>query len=149
MSGASLPPMPVPALKRIAAYGVLLAVGTFVLQWLDYQRLARTRTGELYGFLIAAAFLALGIAIGMRVLARPAPADFDGNPRAVAALGISPRELEVLRHLADGCSNKEIAAMLHVSPNTVKTHVARLLDKLDARRRTEAIARARELGLLR
>lgn len=47
-----------------------------------------------------------------------------------------------------GRSNKEIAARLHVSPNTVKTHVARVLDKLDARRRTEAIRRARELGLL-
>jgi DNA-binding CsgD family transcriptional regulator len=138
-----------PALRRIAAYGVLLAAGTFALQWLDYQRLARTRTGDLYGFLIAAAFLALGIAIGMRVLARPAPTGFDGNPRAQAALGISPRELSVLRHLAAGHSNKEIAAALNVSPNTVKTHVARLLEKLDARRRTEAIARARELGLLR
>jgi DNA-binding NarL/FixJ family response regulator len=138
-----------PALKRIAAYGVLLAAGTFALQWLDYQRLARTRTGELYGFLTAAAFLALGIAIGMRALARPAPSGFDGNPRAQAALGISPRELAVLQHLAAGRSNKEIAAALHVSPNTVKTHVARLFDKLDACRRTEAIARARELGLLR
>jgi DNA-binding CsgD family transcriptional regulator len=138
-----------PALRRIVAYGVLLAAGTFALQWLDYQRLARTRTGDLYGFLIAAAFLALGIAIGMRVLARPAPIGFDGNPRAQAALGISPRELAVLRHLAAGHSNKEIAAALNVSPNTVKTHVARLLEKLDARRRTEAIARARELGLLR
>lgn len=141
--------MTVPALKRIAAYGMLLAAGAFVLQWLDYQRLVRSHVGELYGFLIAAAFLALGIAIGMRLLARPAPAGFDGNPRAQAALGISARELAVLQHLSAGRSNKEIAAALHVSPNTVKTHVARLFEKLDARRRTEAIARARQLGLLR
>jgi DNA-binding CsgD family transcriptional regulator len=141
--------MPAPALKRIAAYGVLLAAGTFALQWLDYQRLVRSHVGELYGFLIAAGFLALGVAIGMRLLARPAPAAGDGNPRAQAALGISPRELAVLQQLAAGRSNKEIAAALHVSPNTVKTHVARLLEKLDASRRTEAIARARELGLLR
>ena len=140
--------MALPALKRILAYGALLAAGAFALQWLNYQRLARTRTGELYGFLIAAAFLALGVAIGVRLFA-PRAAPFDGNPLAVAALGISPREMAVLRQLADGRSNKEIAAMLHVSPNTVKTHVARLLDKLDAPRRTEAIARARELGLLR
>jgi ATP/maltotriose-dependent transcriptional regulator MalT len=55
----------------------------------------------------------------------------------------------VLQQLAAGRSNKEIAAALHVSPNTVKTHVARLFEKLGARRRTEAIARARALGLLR
>ena len=141
--------MSAPALKRIAAYGLLLAAGTFALQWLDYQRLVRSHVGELYGFLVAAAFLALGIAIGMRLLARPARAADDGNPRAQAALGISPRELAVLQQLAAGRSNKEIAAALTVSPNTVKTHVARLLEKLEARRRTEAIARARALGLLR
>jgi ATP/maltotriose-dependent transcriptional regulator MalT len=83
------------------------------------------------------------------VIAPPAAAPFDGNPRALASLGISPRELRVLEELAAGHSNKEIAARLHVSPHTVKTHVARLLEKLEAKRRTDAIARARELGILR
>jgi DNA-binding NarL/FixJ family response regulator len=54
----------------------------------------------------------------------------------------------VLQLLAAGQSNKEIARQLGVSPNTIKTHVSRLLEKLKARRRTEAIARARELGML-
>ena len=63
-------------------------------------------------------------------------------------LRISERELEVLRLLADGRSNKEIASNLDVSPNTVKTHVARLFEKLEVRRRTQAILRARELGML-
>jgi DNA-binding NarL/FixJ family response regulator len=71
-----------------------------------------------------------------------------GNPQALAALGISPRELEVLHEIAAGHSNKEIAARLHVSPNTVKTHVARLLEKLGAKRRTDALRRARELDLV-
>ena len=84
----------------------------------------------------------------MRVFAAPAPNTFDGNPRARAALGLSERELEVLHELAAGRSNKEIAAQLHVSPNTVKTHVARLFEKLGAKRRTEAIRRARELGIV-
>ncbi len=79
---------------------------------------------------------------------RRAPAAFDGNPKAQAALGLSERELEVLHELAAGHSNKEIAAHLHVSPNTVKTHVARLFEKLGAKRRTEAIRRARELGIV-
>jgi DNA-binding NarL/FixJ family response regulator len=73
---------------------------------------------------------------------------FDGNPAALEALGISPREAAVLQEIAAGHSNKEIAARLHVSPNTVKTHVARLFEKLDARRRTDALRRARELGLV-
>lgn len=135
--------------KQIAIYGALLALGTLALQWVDYQRLARTRSGDIYDFLLAAAFLALGLLIGARVLGRrKASAPFDGNPQAVAALGISPRELDVLAELAAGHSNKQIAARLQVSPNTVKTHVARLFDKLGARRRTEALRKARELGLL-
>jgi ATP/maltotriose-dependent transcriptional regulator MalT len=71
------------------------------------------------------------------------------DPHAPSRLGISGRELEVLAHLAAGRSNKEIAQRLEVSPNTVKTHVARLFEKLGARRRTQAILRARELGVLR
>ena len=69
--------------------------------------------------------------------------------RAQETLGISERELEVLELLAAGSSNKEIAHQLEVSPNTVKTHVARLFEKLEVQRRTEAIVRARELGLIR
>ena len=129
-------------------YAALLALGTVALQWLDYQRLARLHSGDVYLFLVAAGFLALGVFVGARAFAAPPPAPFDGNPKARAALGLSDRELEVLHELAAGLSNKEIAARLHVSPNTVKTHVANLLAKLDARRRTEAIRRARELGLL-
>ena len=134
--------------KRLVSYGALLAVGTFALQWLDYQRIARTHSGDIFIFLIAAAFLVLGIVLGMRVFARPAPTPFDGNPQALAALGVSARELRVLQELATGRSNKEIAARLHVSPNTVKTHVSRLYEKLGASRRTDAINRARELGIV-
>jgi DNA-binding CsgD family transcriptional regulator len=135
-------------IARIAAYGAFLAVGTVALQWLDYQRMARTRSGDVYIFLVAAAFLALGVFVGMRVFGAARAAGFDGNPRAVASLGISARELKVLQELAAGRSNKEIAARLGVSPNTVKTHVARLFEKLGAKRRTDAINRARELGIV-
>jgi ATP/maltotriose-dependent transcriptional regulator MalT len=86
--------------------------------------------------------------IGVRVFAPRPPPPFDGNPQGQQSLGISDRELEVLRELAAGYSNKEIARRLEVSPNTVKTHVARLFEKLGASRRTEAIRRARELGLV-
>ena len=134
--------------KRVAYYGALLAAGTFALQWLDYQRLARAHSGDIYIFLIAAAFLALGVYIGARVIGARRPVTFDGNPQARSALGISPRELAVLQEIAAGRSNKEIAAHLKVSPNTIKTHAARLFEKLGAKRRTDAINKARELGIV-
>ena len=134
--------------KRVGAYGVALAAGALALQWLDYDRLAWSRPVEIYIALVAASFLAIGVFLGMRIFAAPAPAVFDGNPKAVASLGISPRELVVLKELAAGRSNKEIARRLNVSPNTVKTHLARLYEKLDAKRRTDAINRARELGIV-
>jgi DNA-binding NarL/FixJ family response regulator len=134
--------------KRVIVYGTLLAAGTLALQWLDYQRLARAHSGDVYVFLIAAAFLALGVYIGTRVIGGAKPAVFDGNPQAQEALGISPRELMVLQEIVAGRSNKEIAAQLNVSPNTVKTHVARLFEKLGAKRRTDAIRKARELGIV-
>lgn len=134
--------------KRVVGYGALLAAGTAALQWLDYQRLARAHAGDIYVFLIAAGFLVLGVWLGARAFAAPKPAPFDGNPQAQAALGISPRELAVLQQIAAGRSNKEIAAQLFVSPNTVKTHAANLFEKLEARRRTDAIAKARALGLI-
>lgn len=136
-----------PIWKPAAGYGLLLAAGTFALQWLDYRRVLRSHFDEIGLFLIAGFFLALGIAIGIHLFAPRAPAEA-GNPRAVAALGISARELAVLRALAEGLSNREIADRLHVSPNTVKTHVARLFEKLGASRRTDAVARARELGII-
>lgn len=134
--------------RRAVLYGALLAAGTLALQWLDYQRLARAHTADIFVLLIAIAFLALGVFVGMRLTRKPAPVAASGNPQALAALGISPRELDVLREIAAGRSNKEIAMRLDVSPNTVKTHVAHLFEKLGARRRTDAINRARELGIV-
>ncbi len=134
--------------KRILIYGTCLALGTLALQGLDYLRLVRAHTGDIYIVLIATAFLGLGVFAGARLFGAPKPAPFDGNPKAVNTLGISPRELMVLNEIAAGRSNKEIARVLDVSPNTVKTHAARLFEKLGAVRRTDAIAKARELGIV-
>jgi DNA-binding CsgD family transcriptional regulator len=134
--------------KRVVFYGALLAAGTLALQWLDYQWLVRSHSTNIYIGLIAAAFLCLGVTVGLRLVRPRGPVPFDGNRQAQSALGISSRELEVLGELAVGRSNKEIAMRLDVSPNTVKTHVARLFEKLDANRRTDAIHRARALGLI-
>jgi ATP/maltotriose-dependent transcriptional regulator MalT len=56
--------------------------------------------------------------------------------------------MTVLEEIAAGRSNKEIAARLNISPNTVKTHAARLFEKLGAKRRTDAVKKARELGIV-
>jgi DNA-binding CsgD family transcriptional regulator len=135
--------------RTILLYGLALAAAAFVLQWVEYRLWARVYAGEIYVGLIAAAFLGLGIWVGRRLYRTPAATSgFEPNVRAQAALGISEREVDVLRLLAAGRSNKEIAAALGVSPNTVKTHIARLFAKLEASRRTEAVLKAREIGLI-
>jgi DNA-binding NarL/FixJ family response regulator len=68
-------------------------------------------------------------------------------PPAPLAEPLSERELEILRLLAAGDSNKEIAAALFIAEGTVKNHVTNILGKLGARDRTQAALRARELGL--
>ena len=135
--------------RTILIYGVLLAAGAFGLQWLEFQFVVRTHATETYLVLIALAFMGLGIWVGARLFRRPPATPFEPNTRVRETLGVSDRELEVLTLLAQGRSNKEIAKQLDVSPNTVKTHVANLFEKLEAKRRTEAISRARELGILR
>ena len=75
----------------------------------------------------------------------PQPAMLDPLP---ADSPLTPREVELLRLVAAGHSNKEIAARLALSPNTVKMYNSVIYEKLGVRRRTEAVARARALGLL-
>jgi DNA-binding CsgD family transcriptional regulator len=136
-------------LKTVLIYGIALAAGAVALQWLEYQIWARAHVGTVYIALIAAAFMGLGIWVGHRLFRSGPPAGpFTPNSRAQSSLGITEREQQVLQLLADGRSNKEIAARLGLSPNTVKTHVARLFEKLRVARRTEAILLARELGLV-
>jgi two-component system, NarL family, response regulator LiaR len=81
------------------------------------------------------------VPLGMRV-------PFAPNAVQQQATGITARELEILTLIARGFSNREIATQLFVSENTVKTHCARTFDKLGAARRTQAVRRGKELGLL-
>lgn len=134
--------------RTVLIYGAALALGAFALQWLEYQFLARTHPVEMYAGLLALGFLGVGVWVGARLFRRPAPAGFEPNVKVKETLGISEREFEVLQLLAAGQSNKEIAGRLNVSPNTVKTHVSRLFEKLEVQRRTAAISKARELGMI-
>ena len=135
--------------RTIILYGVALAGGALALEWLHRALWAGGWEGEATIALIAVAFLGLGIWLGVRLFRRASPTGgFEPNLRAQASLGITEREYEVLRLIASGQSNKQIAGRLNVSPNTVKTHVSRVYEKLPAARRTEAVLRARELGLI-
>lgn len=69
------------------------------------------------------------------------------DPAAVAAV-LSPREIDILRLVARGRTNREIAAQLYLSEGTVKNHISRILSRLALRDRTQAALRARDLGLL-
>lgn len=136
-------------MKRVVIlYALGLAAGAFALQWLQYNYLVRAFSTEIYIGLIAVAFAGLGVWAGLRLARRPASATFERNTAAIASLGITLREQEVLAHLAAGKSNKEIADKLGISPNTVKTQVASLYQKLEVQRRTQAVQKARELALI-
>lgn len=85
--------------------------------------------------------------ITRRLIERFAPSDAAKTlHRDLATL--TPRELEILQHLSRGLSNAELAAQLHLSEATVKTHVTRILTKLDLRDRAQAIIVAYETGLI-
>jgi NarL family two-component system response regulator LiaR len=135
-------------IRTVVVYALALAAGAFALQWLQYNYLVRTFSTEIYIGLVAAAFAGLGVWAGMRLAPRPAPETFEKNTAALASLGITLREQEVLALLAAGKSNKEIAQKLGVSPNTVKTQVASLYQKLEVQSRMQAVQKARELALI-
>ena len=85
------------------------------------------------------------------VLSSAAPASASAGRQAsapITGMSLSRRETEVLELIARGCSNQEISETLFVALSTVKGHNARIFEKLDVQRRTEAVARARELGLI-
>lgn len=134
--------------RTLILYALALGFAAFALNWLEYRYLARAFPTEIYVALLAAAFIALGIWVGKRLTPHPAPAEFQRNEAAVRSLGLSPREVEILEALVSGESNKELARRLGISPNTVKTHVARVYEKLEVERRVQAIEKARSLALI-
>ncbi|HVU95360.1 MAG TPA: response regulator transcription factor [Puia sp.] len=142
--------------KYAILYGTGLAVLLFLLKWLEWRFIIFDHAFEIYSGLIAVLFTGLGIWLATR-LARPKvvtitlppiePAKTP-DPGAIAKLGLSTRELEVLQLMAEGLSNQEIAARLFLSLNTIKTHSSRIFEKLDVRRRTQAVEMARRLKLI-
>ena len=134
--------------RAVLLYSAAIAAAALTLQWLEYRYAVRALSTEVYIGAVAVGFTALGLWAGYRLTSRGPKTAFEKNDRAIAALGISGRELEVLELLAQGSSNKEIADQLCLSPHTVKSHLGHLYGKLDVARRTQAVQKARELRIL-
>ena len=149
--------------KTVLLYGLLCGVLIALLKRVEYRYLVLEHSLEIYGGIVALVFAVVGIWLGQkltreRVVTREVPVrvevpverrePFVRDPARAEALGITPRELDILDGMAAGLSNKEIAERLFVSENTVKTHAARVFSKLSAKRRTQAVQLAKEAGLI-
>jgi DNA-binding CsgD family transcriptional regulator len=157
--------------KSIFLYGGALASLLFLLKWLEWRFIVFDHAIEVYSGAIALLFTGVGIWLALK-LTRPRATTLTTPPHtpntttpanppdttppaptlniltAADQLGLSARELQVLQLMAEGLSNQEIAGRLFVSLNTIKTHSSRIFEKLDVRRRTQAIDKARRLKLI-
>ncbi|HYD54622.1 MAG TPA: helix-turn-helix transcriptional regulator [Gemmatimonadaceae bacterium] len=157
--------------RHILLYGLAGGALVALLRWIEYRYLLVDHAVEVYAGVIAALFALVGLWLGLRltrgrtrVVVRevtvPVPVEvpvevrvptalpFERDPAAIARLGVTPRELEILELIAAGLSTREIAGRIFVSENTVKTHASRLYEKLGARRRTQAVQIGKERRLI-
>lgn len=146
--------------KAVFLYGISGGLLIAALKFTEYRFLVLEHSVEMYGGLIALLFASVGVWLGLSitrkkevVVVKEVPVAVVDRPFAVdeervRALGITPRELEILQHIARGMSTREIADALFVSENTVKTHSSRLFDKLGVNRRMKAVEAGRTLGLI-
>jgi NarL family two-component system response regulator LiaR len=153
--------------KATIIYSISLAFLLFFLKWLELRYIIFDHSFEIYIGFIAVIFTALGIWLALK-LSKPKVEtivveklvvsevevfvnrneNFVPDTSLISKLGLSKRELEILGLLAQGHSNQEIAAKIFVSLSTVKTHLQNLFEKLDVKRRTQAIEKAKRLNLI-
>ena len=138
-----------------------MAILLFLLKWLELRFIILDHSFEVYIGFIAVIFTALGIWLALK-LSKPKietvivekevyvsrNENFVLNTSLVSQLELSKRELEILGLLAQGHSNQEIAAKLFISLSTVKTHLQNLFEKLDVKRRIQAVEMAKRLSLI-
>ncbi|MEL6562366.1 MAG: response regulator transcription factor [Bacteroidota bacterium] len=141
--------------KTIFLYGAGMAALIILLKTIEYNYLIRQLNIEIYLGIIAALFTVLGIWVGIQLIKRreklqaatsykPTSSSENNSP----APDISEREMDVLLLMAEGLSNQEIADKLFISIHTVKTHSSNLFSKLQVKRRTQAIQKSKEIGLI-
>src|SRR6476620_4276148 len=147
--------------KATIVYSISLAFLLFLLKWLELRFIIFGHSFEIYIGFVAVIFTALGIWLALK-LSKPKIVtvvvekevyvnkneNFILDKSLVSQLQLSRRELEILGLLAQGHSNQEIAAKLFVSLSTVKTHIQNLFEKLDVKRRTQAVEKAKRLNLI-
>jgi DNA-binding CsgD family transcriptional regulator len=134
--------------RQVVIYGLLLALAAVGLEWLRFRHVTRLDSTEIYIAILAIGFIALGIWVGRKLTPQPRPPEFRRNDAAVRSLGLTSRECEILASLASGQSTKELARTFTISPNTVKTHLARIFEKLEVQNRMQAVEKARWLTLI-
>lgn len=141
-------------MKQVLICSIILGLAIAGLKAIEYRFLVIDHSLELYGGIVAMLFTAVGVWGGW-TLTRPrgdrvpvATTGFQLNEKNLTKLNISQREMEVLELIALGLSNQEIADRLFVSVNTIKSHSSNLFVKLDVKRRTGAIRKARTMGLI-
>lgn len=145
--------------KSIIIYGAALAALVFVLKWLEWRMLIFDHSMEVYMGAIALIFTSLGIWLALK-LTKPkiervivektifVESKREPDLKAAAEMDLSQRELEVLGLMAEGLSNQEIADKLYVSLNTIKTHSSRIFEKMDVKRRTQAVEMAKRMRII-
>lgn len=147
--------------KATIIYSISLAVLLFLLKWLELRFIIFDHSYEIYIGFIALIFTALGIWLALK-LSKPKiekvvvekevyitrNENFMLDTALVSQLELSKRELEILGLLAQGHSNQEIASKLFISLSTVKTHIQNLFEKLEVKRRIQAIEKAKRLSLI-
>ena len=130
--------------KIVLACAVPTAVLAVALRYFEQGMVTGEISLRVFALVVGSLFLVVGLFLGLRNREDKAPS----LPQVSAEGTLSPRESEVLSLIVAGRTNKEIADALFLSENTVKTHVNSLYAKLGVNRRTQAVARARDLGLL-
>jgi len=147
--------------KQIIIYGIALAVLLFLLKWLETRYILLDQQLDIYLGIVAVLFTALGIWLALKIrkpkvetiiiekkVVLTSGPDFILNEDELRRLNLSKRELEVLQLMADGLSNQEIAERLFVSLNTIKTHSAQIFEKMEVKRRTQAVDMAKRLSII-
>ena len=135
----------------VVKFGLLAVALMILLQLSKYSMLTYGLQSEVLVAVFAAFFLTLGVIVARMIFKGKSAKDIEPQQvdhGKIEALSISKREYEVLKQMAAGKSNLEIAEELFIAESTVKTHVSNLLVKLDAKRRTQAINIANSLGII-
>ena len=134
----------------IILFGVILAVVAVLLQFIEYRYFIGSLGTDVYTTVIAIIFTSAGIWFGLNLLKRKhrTTVNTEIDQSRIKELRLNEREYEILKLIAKGNSNQEIAKQLFIAVPTVKTHTSNLYSKLDVKSRTQAIHKAQLLHLI-